>query len=128
MDGSVHEIEKNEKAPTELRTTLENSKIGIDRYTGHFSRRTSTTILSSCEEITQADIKRHGNWKSNSVPDRYQAVNTNTATKTALKIGEKLVEQTTNIQPKQKNQIENTEINPCKMFTNCMFNNCTINF
>ena len=41
-----------------------------------------------------------------------------TATKTALKIGEKLVE-TTNIQQKQKNQFENTEINPCKMFTNC---------
>nr|AGE43974.1 hypothetical protein [Naegleria fowleri] len=75
----------------------------------------------------EIDIKRHGNWKSNSVPDRYQAVNANTATKTALKIGEKLVE-TTNIQQKQKNQFENTEINPCKMFTNCMFNNCTINF
>ena len=38
-----YEIEHGKRAPVELRTTGETSKIGIDRFSGHFTSRTSTT-------------------------------------------------------------------------------------
>ncbi|KAG2370740.1 hypothetical protein C9374_014263 [Naegleria lovaniensis] len=85
------------------------------------TRRTSTTILASCDGVTQADIKRHGNWTSNSVADRYQSENRETATKTALKISERL----NSVTSTTSSTIDNTAQTP---FQSCVFNNCTINF